>query len=146
MMLVSLILILLSAVPVATSTSVEERREVKCDVTLASDSLKPGASGEILLTFHPEEGIHINTEPAMEFDFTKTPSVHFDKITSMPKAPTTGYLDARRPVKYGFTVDKKSRKGMIVLKGTVRYYFCSDTEGWCNRFSQPFRLTLTVTR
>lgn len=124
----------------------EERREVKCDIQLSSPSMKAGATGEIILTFSPEEGIHINTDPAMEFEFAKEPFVHFTEITSLPKAPTTGYLDARRPVKYGFTLDKKIRKGKHTLKGTVRYYFCSDAEGWCNRSSQPIHLTLMVTQ
>ncbi len=124
----------------------EERREVKCDIQLASASMKAGATGEIILTFMPDEGIHINTDPAMEFEFAKDPTVHFTGITSLPKAPKTGYLDARRPVKYGFTLDKKIRKGKHTVTGTVRYYFCSDAEGWCNRFSQPIHLTFTVTQ
>lgn len=142
---VSAVLIAISLLGTSNSARSEERREVKCDIQLSQTSMKAGAIGEIILTFTPEEGIHINTEPAMEFEFEKTTSVHFTGIASLPKAPTTGYLDARRPVKYAFTLDKKIRKGKHILKGIVRYYFCSDAEGWCNRFTQPIQLTLTVT-
>jgi len=90
--------------------------------------------------------MHINTDPAVEFEFEKNPLVHFTGVTSMPKAEKTGYLDTKRPIKYSFTLDNKIKKGKHTLKGTVRYFFCSDTEGWCNRSSQPIQLTFTVTQ
>ena len=130
----------------ARSSSIEERREVRCDIHLVSTALKPGAVGEIVLMFSPDEGIHINTDPAMQIEFEKSSPAHFTGIKALPKSPKTGYLDTSKPVRCTFTLDKKIRKGKHTLKGTVQYYFCSDTEGWCNRFSQPIELTFTVTQ
>jgi hypothetical protein len=119
---------------------------VKCDIHLATSTLKPGAKGEIIVSFAPEEGIHINTDPAIEFEFEKDTLVHFTGVASMPKVEKTGYLDTKKSIKYSFTLDKNIQKGKHTLKGSVRYFFCSDTEGWCNRSSQPIQLTFTVTQ
>jgi hypothetical protein len=143
---VSILALLLPLLIPVRTTSREERREVRCDIHLTSTTLKPGEAGEIVLKFSPDEGIHINTDPAMEFDFDKSSLVHFTGITSLPKAAKTGYLDASKPVRCSFTLDKSIRKGKHTLKGTVHYYFCSETEGWCNRFAQPIDLKFTVTR
>ena len=121
-----------------------ERRDVQCEIQLAASELKAGGTGELVVRFTPEEGIHINTDPTMEFEFEKGSSAHFKAITAMPKAPKTGYLDATRPVRCSFTLDKKLRKGTHTLKGNIHYYFCSDIEGWCNRSTQPFELKFTV--
>ncbi len=127
-------------------SSVEEFTGVKCDIHLTTSTLKPGAKGEIVISFAPEEGMHINTDPAIEFEFEKDTLVHFTDVTSMPKVVKTGYLDTKRPIKYSFTLDKNIKKGKHTLNGSVRYFFCSDTEGWCNRSSQPIQLTYTVTQ
>jgi len=65
----------LCSTPVPSSG--EEFRQVKCDIHLTSAALKPGAIGEIVVSFAPEEGMHINTDPAVEFEFEKNPLVHF---------------------------------------------------------------------
>ncbi|HTR80360.1 MAG TPA: hypothetical protein VMM58_01940 [Bacteroidota bacterium] len=142
MFIVSLLFI---ALPLfSTVVPVADQGEVKCDIALEKKIMKPGATGEVLVTFAPDEGIHINTDPAMEFEFTKTPMIHLNGVVSLPKQPKTGYLDTRRPVRYSFTLDKKIPKGAYTLKGTVQYFFCSDAEGWCSRSSHPIELTFTV--
>jgi hypothetical protein len=145
MLVFSLFAVLLPLVVPASTPAVLERREVRCDIHLASSALKPGATGEIVLMFSPEEGIHINTDPAIAFTFDSSSSIRFVGITSLPKAAKTGYLDPSKPVRCTFVVNKSTKRGKHTLKGTVQYYFCSDTEGWCNRFSQPIELTFTVT-
>ena len=124
----------------------QENAHVRFEIRLASVTLQPGTTGEIALTLTPNEGIHINTDPAPEFEFEKNSFVHPVGITSLPKNEKTGYLDATQPVKYSFALGKNVPNRKYVLKGTVRYFFCSDAEGWCNRFVQPFELRYTVTR
>lgn len=139
-------LIFILALPAHQSAGTQGNAHVKFEIRLASSSLRPGGTGEVEVYLTPNEGIHINTDPAMEFEFERTPSVHFAGITALPKNEKTGYLDVTRPVKYSFTLDKNISKGRRSLRGTVRYFFCSDMEGWCNRFVQPFELRFTVTR
>src|ERR1700690_2799655 len=140
----SLLLLLLFLCSAPLPSNGAAIRQVTCEIRLTSATLKPGGKGEIVVSFAPEEGMHINTDPAVEFEFEKDPLVHFTGVTSMPKVEKTGYLDTKRPIKYSFTLDDKIKKGKHTLKGTVRYFFCSDTEGWCNRSSQPIQLTFTV--
>ncbi len=122
----------------------EEFIGVKCDIHLTASTLKPGSKGEIDVSFAPAEGIHVNTDPAVEFEFEKDSLISFTGVTSMPKSAKTGVLDTKRPIRYSFTLDRKIPKGKHTLKGTLRYFFCSDAEGWCNRSSQPILLTFTV--
>jgi hypothetical protein len=142
----SVLLPLLCLCSVPLPSSGEVFTGVKCNIHLATSTLKPGAKGEIVVSFAPEEGIHINTDPAIEFEFEKDTLVHFTGITSMPKAEKTGQLDTKRPIRYSFTLDKNIQKGKHTLRGSLLYFFCSDTEGWCNRSSQPIQLTFTVTQ
>ena len=146
--MLSLITILLLVLPevVFQKGSVQENAHVRFEIRLASTSLTRGGTGEIILSLIPNEGIHINTDPAMEFEFEKQSSVHFLGITSLPANAKTGYLNAEQPIKYSFALDKNISRGKHSIKGTVRYFFCSDTEGWCNRFVQPIELRYTVTR
>ena len=95
----SVLLVLLYFCSAPRPSSGTEIRQVKCEIRLTSATLKPGAKGEILVSFAPEEGMHINTDPAIEFEFEKDPLVHFTGITSMPKVEKTGYLDTKRPIK-----------------------------------------------
>jgi hypothetical protein len=146
--MLSFITILLLVLPelAVQKGSVQENTHVRSEIRLASTTMTRGGTGEIILYLTPNEGIHINTDPAMEFEFEKQSSVHFLGITSLPTNAKTGYLITEQPIKYSFTLDKSISKGKHSLKGTVRYFFCSDTEGWCNRFVQTIDLRFTVTR
>ncbi len=126
--------------------SVQENAHVRFEIRLASTTMTRGGMGEIILYLTPNEGIHINTDPAMEFEFEKQSSIRFLGITSLPTNAKTGYLNAEQPIKYSFALDKNISKGRHSIRGIVRYFFCSDTEGWCNRFVQPIDLRFTVTR
>ena len=139
-----LIMVALSSPP--ESATRDKNEHVGFGARLAHVTLKPGASGEVLLVFTPKEGIHINTDPPMEFEWNRNRYVHFDSTTSLPKDEKTGYLDASKPVRYTFTLSGTIPSGKHTVQGTVRYFFCSDSEGWCNRFVQPVELSFTVIR
>lgn len=146
--MLSFITILLLALPelVVQKGNTQENAHVKFDIRLASTTIAQGGAGKIILYLTPNEGIHINTDPAMEFEFEKQPFIYCTGMTSLPTNTKTGYLIPEKPIQYSFTLDKKISKGKHSLKGSVRYFFCSDTEGWCNRFVQPIDLHFTVTR
>ena len=130
----------------SVDTAAGENTHVKFEAGLASTKIKPGTKGEIIIFLTPAEGIHINTDPAMQFDFQKMNHVRFIGVTSLPKKKKTGYLDTDKPVRYTFTVDKKIEEGTYTLKGRVQYFFCSDAEGWCNRFTQSVELKFSVVK
>jgi len=146
--MISLITILLMVFPnlAVQKGNAQENAHVRSDIRLASTTMTRGETGDVILYLTPNDGIHINTDPAMEFEFEKQSSVHFLGITSLQTNAKTGYLNAEQPIKYSFALDKKISKGKHSIRGIVRYFFCSDTEGWCNRFVQPIDLRFTVTR
>lgn len=138
--LLGLVLVLV----LSRGTAQHENPHVKLESRLASTIVKPGGTGEIILSLTPAEGIHINTDPTLEVELEKSRYVHPVGITSLTKDIKTGYLDANRPVRFAFRLSKDAAKGKHVLKGTVRYFYCSDVEGWCNRFEQPLELSIVV--
>ncbi len=146
--MLSFVAILLLVLPefAAQKSGAQENTHVRSDIRLTSTTMTRGGTGEIILYLTPNEGIHINTDPVMEFEFEKQSSVRFLGITSLPTNAKTGYLNTEQPIKYSFALDKNISKGKHSIRGTVRYFFCSDTEGWCNRFVQLIDLRYTVTR
>ena len=124
----------------------DKNEHVGFEAKLSRVTLKPGATVEVLVFLTPKEGIHINTDPSMEFEWNKDRYVHFDSTTSLPKDEKTGYLDTSKPVRYSLTLSGTMPSGKHTVRGNVRYFFCSDSEGWCNRFVQPVELSFTVIR
>ena len=113
---------------------------------LQQNKLKPGTMGELVISFKPRDGIHINLDPPISIKFDTS-----DAITSIEKpilpAPTKEkYFDTARPIKQRFTVSKKIKPGIMTLKGTLSYFYCSGTDGWCSRFKQPFEISVTITK
>ncbi|MFA6469780.1 MAG: hypothetical protein WCW35_12835 [Bacteroidota bacterium] len=96
-------------------------------------------------SFSPVEGIHVNTNPAFEmkleknslFEVLGAPQLHKDK---------NAYLDADHPVVFSVKAKSGTATGKQVLKGKLFYFFCSDKDGWCNRYSQSFEITINVSR
>jgi hypothetical protein len=115
---------------------------VKYAGKLSAASLKPGASGNLLVSLKPAKGIHINLKPAL--------SVRFDSLSEVrpngdPEIPKKGeYLDAAGNIRIPIIVPASFKSGTASLKAELTYYYCSDAEGWCSRFKQPIELSLTV--
>lgn len=102
-------------------------------------------TSEIAFYFTPKEGIHINTEPL--FEFVPEKNSPFD-VNGSPRFAKTenGYLDLKKPVEYTISSKAGIDPGQYSLKGKLFYFYCSDSEGWCNRFSQPIDLTIVITK
>ncbi|MFA6456842.1 MAG: hypothetical protein WCW40_08480 [Bacteroidota bacterium] len=93
--------------------------------------------------FTPIEGIHVNTNPAFElkleknssFEIVGAPQLHKDK---------NGYLDTDHPVIFSVKAKAGTAAGKQPLKGKLFYFFCSDKDGWCNRYSQSIEMAINV--
>lgn len=114
--------------------------------TLKKNRLAGGSTGVLFFTLKPHKGIHVNLEPPigirMENDSLAT--LTGDLELSSLKKDTTKYLDASKPISQKFMLSKLAGTGTKIVKGTLTYFYCSDAEGWCSRFRQPFEVTLTV--
>ncbi|MEW6061108.1 MAG: hypothetical protein AB1600_04110 [Bacteroidota bacterium] len=93
----------------------------------------------------PNDGIHINTEPMFELTLDKSSNFELAGNPRFSKNEK-GYLDFTKPIEYTVKAKNGVQPGKHSLKATLYYFYCSDQEGWCNRFSQPVDLTITVTR
>jgi len=115
---------------------------VKFSSKLSSSSLKPGASGHLLVSLKPVKGIHINLKPAMSVRFDSLSEVRPNGDLEIPKKGE--YLDAAGNIRIPIIVPASRTPGNAVLRAELTYYYCSDAEGWCSRFKQPIELSLTV--
>lgn len=141
-------LIMLFAVLLATGTTKEkasENKYVKVHVSVVPETLKRSNEGELLVRFLPVDGIHVNTDPPMEFRFHSTQILTLKGEPDFALDKETGYLATASPVRQRFIVATHARPGEHIVKGAVVYYYCSDDEGWCTKFTQPVELPLKVT-
>jgi len=128
--------------------STSSNKYVRYNVEPGRSSMKPGAAGTLRFRLTPQQGIHINTEPAIAFilndspDFSLTGKLRFQTV----KVDTSVYLDTTKAIRQSFTLAKGAKAGQHVLKATLTYFYCSDAEGWCSRFKQPVEVMVNVVK
>ncbi len=128
------------------NAAAKENKYVHVDVTLENNTLTADAEGAILFVFTPVDGIHINADPPVEVAIEKNGAVTLQGDPDFSTDKETGFLSTSSPVRQRFSVSPTATPGTYSLKGTIVYYFCSDTRGWCTKFSQPVTLKLIVSR
>ena len=137
---------LLSMAVPGGGNSTEDTHFVSVDVSMADTLLQPGGKGKILVSFSPVDGIHINVDPPVGVKVEKNPliSLHGDPDITTDKE--TGFLSTSTPVGQRFSVSRKATPGEHIVQGTIIYYFCSDTEGWCRKQSREVSFRLNIRR
>jgi hypothetical protein len=119
---------------------------VQCRVQTRQKSFNPGSTGELLISLKPQEGIHINLQPALDVKLDSSALVTPVGKTEVPRQSAGNYLDASLPIRQQFAIPKSAQPGKMTIRGTITYFYCSDAEGWCSRFKQSFLVDLTVAR
>ncbi len=114
---------------------------VSVHVLAVPETVRSGGQLELHLFFHTREGIHVNANPPVELKLL-TPGVTVRRLSNKGKDTMT-YIPLDQPVRFR-TKLPYSMHGMVSLKGAVRYFFCSDAEGWCTRAKEPFEVTIFV--
>lgn len=116
------------------------------EFTVNKQKVKSGGDGLVLAKFIPASGIHLNVEMLPEFDVDSLAPVLFSGDAEIPKLKKKGkeHLDERKPVTQKFVVKKNAKKGTYTIKAKCTYFFCSEKEGWCNRFTAPFEFVLVI--
>jgi hypothetical protein len=117
---------------------------VRLEVQPPSTALRPGSSAVVELLFTPVDGIHVNIDPPVQFALDSTTALTLTGKPAMTKDTDTGYLSTTTPVKQTIVLGKNIPAGRLSVKGTVTYFFCSESEGWCNRQKQPVEFTIFV--
>ena len=104
-----------------------------------------GKTSELAFFFKPIDGIHVNTTPMFELRLDKNSS--FD-VVGNPRfqKDKNDYLDITKPIEFSVKAKDNLKIGQYDLKGKLNYFYCSDAEGWCNRFTQPIDVIIEVTK
>ena len=98
---------------------------------------------EIAFFFVPVDGIHVNTNPLFELILEKNSS--FEVIGKARfQMNEKEYLDTNKPVEFSIKAKHGTKTGKQSLNGKLNYFYCSDKEGWCNRYSQAITVTIEV--
>jgi hypothetical protein len=121
-----------------------DNKYVTVEVVVKEKNIKPGSSSDLHISLKPVSGIHINLKPAIELKLDSASVVSIIDKPSIPKGKE--YLDTSTPVTQRLSIPNNLKPGEISVKGTLTYYYCSDKDGWCSKFKQPFTVTLNVSR
>jgi len=111
----------------------------------APEKISLTKENELAFFLNPVKGIHINTTPTFELILEKNSQF---EIVGKPRfaKDEKSYLDIDKPVEFSIKAKSGTKSGKQSLKGKLNYFYCSDAEGWCNRFSQPFEVSVDVTK
>lgn len=131
-----------SAQPFADAATLNEY--VRLEVHPTSTIIRPGTSAVVEFRLVPVEGIHVNVDPPVKFSLDSAAGISLDGEPVMTTDSSTGYLSTRVPVHQRIMLGKQVAPGRISVKGTLTYFFCSDSEGWCNRRKEPVEFTILV--
>jgi hypothetical protein len=122
-----------------------EDHHITVTVSLADSLLHAGDTSAIIIRFTPDDGFHVNAVPPPEIELHPGVVQPADSsVDLVSKEPDI--LDAAIPVRQFIVVSFHATPHRLFLRGTLRYYFCSDRDGWCARRSLEFALPLTVTQ
>ena len=130
---------------VADGKSTVKNEYVRCEIVLQQKELKAGSSGYVLFSFMSKKGFHVTTDPPFQISLD-TLQQFFTLGKAEFSKDTNGYLSPEQTVRQPLTVAKMVVPGSYDLKGTLIYYYCSESDGWCSRFKQPIELTLKITK
>ena len=117
---------------------------VKCEISVKQKSMKAGATGELLISLKPKDGIHINLDPPLTLKLDSSVAYSLVGKPIFSKTNKSEYIDIAKPIKQSFTLSKKIKPGLVQLKGTLSYFYCSGSDGWCARFKQPIDISVKV--
>ncbi len=115
---------------------------VKFSINVKEKSIKAGAQGTLQISLMPKKGIHINLVPPITIALDSEIIVTTVGKPSISKIDS--FLNPQKPIEQSIHLPQKIKAGTIDIKGTITYFYCSDTEGWCSRFKQPFTATVSV--
>jgi hypothetical protein len=135
----ALVLLLLAGPPAAAY--------VKVSATYVSPV--KGADATIAVQLTPlDPQVRVNEDPAPRLKLDAAQQVLLDKPAprKSPRAePGVGrYLDPALPVAFPVTVASGAPRGDHTVKGTVTYFYCSKSEGWCRKGTADIEVPVKV--
>ncbi len=141
-MIQSILFLIFLALPIPQTS--QKNEHVQLQISLQT-SVSDRTTAVVSFMYVPLDGIHINTVPNIELKLEKDSPF---ELSGKPKFSKTDkdYLDVSKPFIVTLKSKKNSTKGPAVIKGKLNYFYCSDKDGWCNRFSQPVEINIEITK
>ncbi len=112
-------------------------------VSLADSILHAGDTSSVFIQFVPAEGFHVNSVPPPYINFAPGIVAPADSGIDLVSLDAD-VLDTRVPVRKSIVISGHASSRRFMVTGTLYYYYCSDSEGWCARRSLAFTMPLTV--
>jgi len=144
--LTAIAVLALAPLAVSSEKPATENQYVKFSAALKQPTMAKGSTGALLITLRPQKGIHIVLEPPVSVTFDSAAPVEPSGKVEVSKMAKHPYLDTAKAIVQRFKLAKREPGSTVTLKGILTYFYCSDVEGWCSKFRQPFAVSVTVTK
>jgi hypothetical protein len=119
---------------------------LKVNVSINPMRLRRGEEGKIILKFTVKEGIRVSSQPSFTIDLEPSDELIFPKNffsasdleIEIKEEDGKEYLDLKEPIEIPFSVNMDAKRGNHTIGGKIRYFACSQGEGWCLKYSAKF--------
>jgi hypothetical protein len=114
---------------------------------------KAGAPASLAVTFTPQDpDVRVNQEPAPRLKLDPEQGILSYRPPARP-VPTPGpdfdpqtarYLEPAIPYAFPVSIKPGAARGEHRVKGSVTYFYCSKSAGWCRKGSAEVDVPVTV--
>jgi hypothetical protein len=119
---------------------------VKIDASITPYRLRRGEEGKIVLKFSVKEGIKVSSQPSFTIDLDPSDELVFPKNffsasdleIEIKEEDGKEYLELKRPIEIPFSVNMDAKRGNHTIRGKIKYFACSQEEGWCLKYTAKF--------
>jgi hypothetical protein len=119
--------------------------DVMVSISVSLDQPSAGGKGTVAMTLTPGKDLYIKANPAPEF--TPDTAGAFRVASALRFMKTSdGHLDTHHPLAFDFSIPDGTPAGTYRLTGTLRWFLCSDGEGWCRMDRRTMSVQFVVAR
>ena len=140
-----LISTLIFAILTTLSNGNEKKNEhVNVEIKFNKKQLKAGDTAQLTVKFIPKRGIYINANPPIDLKIDSSDTIIVKSKPEIPSSGKSDYFDVTKSIKQSFTLSKKLKTGTVSLRGTLTYFYCSNTDGWCRKYKHPIDMKIKI--
>lgn len=108
--------------------------------------LRRGEEGKVVLKLSVKAGIAISSQPSFTIEFEPSDELIFPKNffsasdleIEIKEKNGKEYLDLKEPIEIPFSVNMEAKRGNHKIGGKIKYFACSQSEGWCLKYTSKF--------
>jgi hypothetical protein len=94
------------------------------------------------------EGVRVNQDPAPRLRLETTGILLDRQPPPRRTAPIdpdfARYVEPSEAVRFPVALDPAAPRGRYVVRATVSYSYCSKTQGWCRKGSEPIEVLVSI--